>query len=283
MTQALTFPSVYAVGSIDAYIQAVRQIPRLTEKQEFDLATRLRNENDLDAARQLVLSHLRLVISVSRGYLGYGIPHADLIQEGSIGLMKAVKRFEPARGVRLVSFAVHWIKAEIHEYILKNWRMVKLATTKAQRKLFVNLRSMKVNRSGVGAQEAASIAQRLNVKPAEVAEMDTRLSGGLGRFLWNGQERGEGRGGQMSELSSNKIGHGDEVLDAAIAACASSGLLKRSIHRFDTAIVLAGVKTVEDARKMLADRPAEALERFESAAAGPTEPALEQGLGLVRC
>ncbi len=177
MTQALTFPSVYAVGSIDAYIQAVRQIPRLTEKQEFDLATRLRNENDLDAARQLVLSHLRLVISVSRGYLGYGIPHADLIQEGSIGLMKAVKRFEPARGVRLVSFAVHWIKAEIHEYILKNWRMVKLATTKAQRKLFFNLRSMKVNRSGVGAQEAASIAQRLNVKPAEVAEMDTRLSG----------------------------------------------------------------------------------------------------------
>ncbi len=177
MTQALALPTISAVGSIDAYIQAARQVPMLTEEQEFGLATRFREESDLDAARQLVLSHLRLVISVSRGYLGYGLPHADLIQEGNIGLMKAVKRFDPGRGVRLVSFAIHWIKAEIHEYVLKNWRMVKLATTKAQRKLFFNLRSMKANRDALGSVQVADIAQRLNVKADEVMEMDTRLSG----------------------------------------------------------------------------------------------------------
>ena len=177
MTHALALPTVSALGSIDAYIQATRQIPLLTEEQEFGLATRFREESDLDAARQLILSHLRLVVSVSRGYLGYGLPHADLIQEGNIGLMKAVKRFDPARGVRLVSFAIHWIKAEIHEYVLKNWRMVKLATTKAQRKLFFNLRSMKANRDALGPKQVADIAQRLNVKPGEVLEMDTRLSG----------------------------------------------------------------------------------------------------------
>ncbi|WP_300341177.1 RNA polymerase sigma factor RpoH [Accumulibacter sp.] len=177
MTQALTLPAVSAVGSIDAYIQAARRIPLLTEEQEFGLATRFRDENDLDAARQLVLSHLRLVISISRGYLGYGLPHADLIQEGNIGLMKAVKRFDPARGVRLVSFAIHWIKAEIHEYVLKNWRMVKLATTKAQRKLFFNLRSMKTDSQALGQVQVADMAHRLSVKPEEVVEMDTRLSG----------------------------------------------------------------------------------------------------------
>jgi len=177
MTQALALPTISAVGSIDAYIQAARQVPMLTEEQEFALATRFREESDLDAARQLVPSHLRLVISVSRGYLGYGLPHADLIQEGNIGLMKAVKRFDPGRGVRLVSFAIHWIKAEIHEYVLKNWRMVKLATTKAQRKLFFNLRSMKANRDALGPVQVADIAQRLNVKADEVMEMDTRLSG----------------------------------------------------------------------------------------------------------
>ena len=177
MTQAMALPTISAVGSIDTYIQAARQIPLLTEEQEFGLATRFREENDLDAARQLVLSHLRLVISISRGYLGYGLPHADLIQEGNIGLMKAVKRFDPTRGVRLVSFALHWIKAEIHEYVLKNWRMVKLATTKAQRKLFFNLRSMKANRDALGPVQVADIAQRLNVRADEVVEMDTRLSG----------------------------------------------------------------------------------------------------------
>jgi len=177
MTQALAFPTVSAVGSIDAYIQAVRQFPLLSEEEEFCLATRFREEDDLDAARQLILSHLRLVIAIARGYLGYGLSHADLIQEGNIGLMKAVKRFDPKRGVRLVSFAIQWIKAEIHEYVLKNWRMVKVATTKAQRKLFFNLRGMKANSEGLSSLQVADIAHRLSVKPEEVIEMDTRLSG----------------------------------------------------------------------------------------------------------
>ncbi len=177
MTQALAFPTVSAAGSIDAYIQAARQFPLLTQEEEYCLATRFREEEDLDAARQLVLSHLRLVIAIARGYLGYGLPHADLIQEGNIGLMKAVKRFDPARGVRLVSFAIQWIKAEIHEYVLKNWRMVKVATTKAQRKLFFNLRSMKANSDGLSSLQVADIAHRLSVRPDEVIEMDTRLSG----------------------------------------------------------------------------------------------------------
>ncbi|WP_300453455.1 RNA polymerase sigma factor RpoH [Accumulibacter sp.] len=177
MTQAMALPTVSAVGSIDAYIQAARQFPMLTQEEEFRLATRFREESDLDAARQLVLSHLRLVISIARGYLGYGLPHADLIQEGNIGLMKAVKRFDPAHGVRLVSFAIHWIKAEIHEYVLKNWRMVKLATTKAQRKLFFNLRSMKENGEALSPVQVADIAHRLSVKPDEVSEMEARLSG----------------------------------------------------------------------------------------------------------
>jgi RNA polymerase sigma-32 factor len=177
MTQALAFPTVSAAGSIDAYIQAARQFPLLTQEEEYCLATRFREEEDLDAARQLVLSHLRLVIAIARGYLGYGLPHADLIQEGNIGLMKAVKRFDPGRGVRLVSFAIQWIKAEIHEYVLKNWRMVKVATTKAQRKLFFNLRSMKANSDGLSSLQVADIAHRLSVRPDEVIEMDTRLSG----------------------------------------------------------------------------------------------------------
>ena len=177
MTQALAFPMISAVGNIDAYIQAAKQFPILTEEEEFRLATRFREEEDLEAARQLVLSHLRLVISIARGYLGYGLPHADLIQEGNIGLMKAVKRFDPAQGVRLVSFAIHWIKAEIHEYVLKNWRMVKVATTKAQRKLFFNLRSMKPGSEALTPTGIAAISEQLNVKPEEVSEMETRMSG----------------------------------------------------------------------------------------------------------
>lgn len=175
--QNLTLPSVATVGSIDAYIQAARQFPMLTEEEEFGLATRFRNDNDLDAARQLVLSHLRLVIAIARGYLGYGLPHADLIQEGNVGLMKAVKRFDPERGVRLVSFAIHWIKAEIHEYVLRNWRMVKVATTKAQRKLFFNLRSMKASSEALTSSQVADIAHQLSVKPDDVLEMDSRLAG----------------------------------------------------------------------------------------------------------
>jgi RNA polymerase sigma-32 factor len=177
MTQALAFPAISAVGNIDAYIAAAKRFPILSEEEEFRLARRFRDEDDLEAARQLVLSHLRLVISIARGYLGYGLPHADLIQEGNIGLMKAVKRFDPRQGVRLVSFAIHWIKAEIHEYVLRNWRLVKLATTKAQRKLFFNLRGMKPGSEALTPAQVGDVACRLNVKPEEVVEMETRLSG----------------------------------------------------------------------------------------------------------
>lgn len=180
MTHALALPIPSAVGNLDAYIQAANRFPMLSEAEETRLARRLRDHGDLDAARQLVLSHLRLVISVARGYLGYGLAHADLIQEGNIGLMKAVKRFDPDRGVRLVSFAIHWIKAEIHEYILKNWRLVKVATTKAQRKLFFNLRSLKSEYEGsetLSGSQALEVANRLGVKAEEVVEMETRLTG----------------------------------------------------------------------------------------------------------
>ncbi len=180
-------PMLAASGSIEAFISAANRVPMLSEAEEQSLARRFREEDDLDAARQLVTSHLRLVIAIARGYLGYGLPHADLIQEGNIGLMKAVKRFDPDRGVRLVSFAMHWIKAEIHEYILKNWRLVKIATTKAQRKLFFNLRSIKAalaqdadSRQGfntLGAEEVQAVAKKLGVKPEEVVEMETRLTG----------------------------------------------------------------------------------------------------------
>jgi RNA polymerase sigma-32 factor len=167
-----------SVGSIDAYIQAVNRVPMLTPEEELRLARTYRETEDLQAAGRLVMSHLRLVVAVARNYLGYGLPHADLIQEGNIGLMKAVKRFDPERGVRLVSFALHWIKAEIHEYILKNWRLVKVATTKAQRKLFFNLRSMKQGLGTMSPDQIEGVARELNVKPEEVAEMETRLSGG---------------------------------------------------------------------------------------------------------
>jgi RNA polymerase sigma-32 factor len=173
----MPLPAPISAGSIEAYVQAVNRIPMLTAEREHALALRLHEHNDLEAARELVLSHLRLVVSVARGYLGYGLPHADLIQEGNIGLMKAVKRFDPSRNVRLVSFAIHWIKAEIHEYILRNWRLVKVATTKAQRKLFFNLRSMKQGLAPLSAGELGRVAAELKVKPEEVAEMETRLSG----------------------------------------------------------------------------------------------------------
>jgi RNA polymerase sigma-32 factor len=173
----LSFPTPASLGSLDHYIQAVGRFPLLSAEQEVEFGRRLRDANDLDAARQLVLSHLRLVVAISRNYLGYGLPQADLIQEGNVGLMKAVRRFDPERGVRLVSFALHWIKAEIHEHILRNWRLVKIATTKAQRKLFFNLRSMKAGPGALTRKEALSIARDLGVKPEEVFEMETRLSG----------------------------------------------------------------------------------------------------------
>src|SRR3569832_1643081 len=176
------------LGNIDAYISTVNRLPMLSQEEEVSLARRLRDHNDLAAAQKLILSHLRLVVSIARGYLGYGLPHADLIQEGNIGLMKAVKRFDPDQGVRLVSYALHWIKAEIHEYILRNWRMVKLATTKAQRKLFFNLRSMKqgfkddadaqTHRDTLTEAQIDVMARELNVKREEVIEMEARMSGG---------------------------------------------------------------------------------------------------------
>ncbi|GJJ00468.1 RNA polymerase sigma factor RpoH [Duganella rhizosphaerae] len=165
------------LGNLDAYISAVNRLPMLTHDDEISLAKRLKEKNDLGAAQELVLSHLRLVVSIARGYLGYGLPHADLIQEGNIGLMKAVKRFDPDQGVRLVSYAMHWIKAEMHEYILKNWRLVKVATTKAQRKLFFNLRSHKTGLDAMTPTQIDSLAKLLDVKREEVIEMETRLSG----------------------------------------------------------------------------------------------------------
>jgi RNA polymerase sigma-32 factor len=179
---------VPSLGNLDAYISAVNRLPMLTLEQEQEYARRLKEHNDIEAAGKLVLSHLRLVVSVSRKYLGYGLPHGDLIQEGNIGLMKAVKRFDPDQGVRLVSYALHWIKAEIHEYILKNWRMVKVATTKAQRKLFFNLRSMKqgfkdeaeaeTHRESLTDAQIDVMARELNVKREEVIEMEARMAGG---------------------------------------------------------------------------------------------------------
>ena len=183
MTMQATLPLSGSVpvpmptGSLEAYVQTVNRFPILTAAEEHELARRFRRDGDLDAARGLVLSHLRLVVALARGYLGYGLPHADLIQEGNIGLMKAVKRFDPDRGVRLVSFAIHWIKAEIHEYVLRNWRLVKVATTKAQRKLFFNLRSMKAGLAPLTSDDVARVASELRVKPEEVVEMETRLSG----------------------------------------------------------------------------------------------------------
>jgi RNA polymerase sigma-32 factor len=175
MTFALALPS--AGGSIESYIQSANRFPILSQEEEIRLARSLRDEENINAARQLVLSHLRVVVAIARGYKGYGLPQADLIQEGNVGLMKAVKRYDPERGVRLVSFAVHWIKAEIHEFILRNWRLVKIATTKAQRKLFFNLRSMKPVLDTMNPAEVNAVAKQLGVKPEEVVEMETRFNG----------------------------------------------------------------------------------------------------------
>ncbi len=208
MTTPMAIP---AVGNLDAYITAVNRIPMLTLQREMELGTRLRTMNDLDAAREMVLSHLRLVVSISRQYLGYGLSHSDLIQEGNIGLMKAVKRFDPTRGVRLVSFAMHWVKAEIHEYILKNWRLVKVATTKAQRKLFFNLRSMKGDSRTLSPDQVDAIATQLNVKREDVIEMETRL-GGQEIALEPQSDDGEEGFGPISYLKAEH-GQPDQVLE----------------------------------------------------------------------
>ncbi|MDH2919391.1 MAG: RNA polymerase sigma factor RpoH [Sideroxydans sp.] len=176
-TTMLSFPMPQALGSHESYVQAVQRFPILSAEQELQLARRFHHDDDLDAARELIVSHLRVVVSVARGYAGYGLPQADLIQEGNIGLMKAVKRFDPEHGVRLVSFALHWIRAEIQEYVVRNWRMVKIATTKAQRKLFFNLRSLKQGLAPLNPSQVQEIATQLNVTPHDVVEMEARFAG----------------------------------------------------------------------------------------------------------
>lgn len=177
MTLDLSLSTLGSIDSYDRYMQSIRTIPSLTAEEEMALGMRLKKSNDLEAAKTLILSHLKLVVKVAKGYSGYGLPQSDLVQEGNIGLMKAVKRFDPERGVRLVSFAIYWIKAEIQEYIVKNWRLVKTATTKAQRKLFFNLRSMKKTLQPLKSDEINSIAKELNVKPEDVREMEYRFNG----------------------------------------------------------------------------------------------------------
>lgn len=227
MTQAMAFPIPSSVGNIDAYIQAANRFPMLSEAEETALAKRFRDKGDVEAARELVLSHLRLVVSIARGYMGYGLPHADLIQEGNIGLMKAVKRFDPERGVRLVSFAIHWVKAEIHEYILKNWRLVKVATTKAQRKLFFNLRSLKNSFEGVetlSPSQVTQVATQLGVKPEEVVEMETRMSGGREIALEGNTDDGEDAYAPIDYLADSRYEPGTVMEQRQLAHLQGDGL-----------------------------------------------------------
>ena len=177
MSNIMSLPVPSTLGGLDGYIQSVNRIPVLSLEEEYDLAARFNADNDLDAARQLVLSHLRVVVSVARGYAGYGLPQADLIQEGNVGLMKAVKRYDPDRGVRLVSFALHWIRAEMQEFVIRNWRLVKIATTKSQRKLFFNLRSLKKGLEPLKPKQISEIADQLNVSERDVVEMESRFAG----------------------------------------------------------------------------------------------------------
>jgi len=232
-TQALqiAMPMPLAAGSLESYIQSVNRLPLLSAEQERDYARRWRDENDVEAARELVLSHLRLVVAVARGYLGYGLPHADLIQEGNVGLMKAVKRFDPSRGVRLVSFAIHWVKAEIHEYILRNWRLVKVATTKAQRKLFFNLRSMKKGLAPLGAAEVEQIAAELKVKPAEVVEMEMRLAGRDVAF--EAQDSDEEAYAPVHYLAADPEAEPSSVLQAQEEETVGAASLKRALASLD--------------------------------------------------
>jgi RNA polymerase sigma-32 factor len=232
-TQALPMPMPMpmAAGSLEAYIQSVNRLPLLTADQERNFARRWREQDDVVAARELVLSHLRLVVAVARGYLGYGLPHADLIQEGNVGLMKAVKRFDPERGVRLVSFAIHWIKAEIHEYILRNWRLVKVATTKAQRKLFFNLRSMKQGLAPLGAAEIENVAAALKVKPEEVVEMEMRLAGR--EIGFEADESDEEAYAPVHYLAADPEAEPSSVLEAQEEERVGSAGLQRALASLD--------------------------------------------------
>lgn len=228
---ALAVSNPGALGSIEAYISTVNRLPVLTAEQENTLAKRLREQDDLEAARELILSHLRLVVSVARQYLGYGLSHADLIQEGNVGLMKAVKRFDPERGVRLVTFAVHWIKAEIHEFIVRNWRMVKVATTKAQRKLFFNLRSMKGEDQTLDSKQVNDIANTLNVRPEDVREMEVRLSGR--EMSLESQDDDEDHFAPIAYLSDEGRQDPVEVLDRRASDNLQGSGLERALATLD--------------------------------------------------
>jgi len=232
MTNTMTLPiaAPLATGSLEAYIQSVNRFPVLRAEEEVTFARRFRDTEDLEAARQLVLSHLRLVVAVARGYLGYGLPHADLIQEGNIGLMKAVKRFDPERGVRLVSFAIHWIKAEIHEYVLRNWRLVKVATTKAQRKLFFNLRSMKRELGPLTSRDVERVAAELKVKPEEVVEMETRLGGRDVAFEADDAEEAYA---PVHYLAADETAEPSHVLEATQEEDVQSAALKKALEALD--------------------------------------------------
>ena len=224
MTTAL-LPALSPVSSLENYIQAVNAIPLLSAEREVELGRRLREKEDLSAARDLVLSHLRLVVAVARNYMGYGLPQADLIQEGNVGLMKAVRRFDPGRGVRLASFAIHWIKAEIHEYILRNWRLVKVATTKAQRKLFFNLRSLKASSNTLSPAEVTTIARTLDVKESDVVEMEKRLQG-HDITIDPVPEDGEDRPGPIAFLADASEGPAEIVEREQVESLESEGLAR---------------------------------------------------------
>ena len=222
------------IGSLDAYIAQANSIPMLTQEEEHDLAIRLHQNNDLDAAKRLILSHLRYVVKISKGYLGYGLPLGDLIQEGNIGLMKAVKRFDPQIGTRLVTFAVHWIKAELHEFILKNWRIVKVATTKAQRKLFFNLRGLKKHLGWLSKQEVSEISNKLDVKPEAVREMEMRLYHTDASFDGHADEHDDGL--QMTPagyLTDNSFSPAEQ-LETADWSSQSNHSLYEALSQLDT-------------------------------------------------
>lgn len=232
MMNNLSIANINPADDFNIYQQTINAFPSLTAEEEYGLAMRLKKENDLDAAKQLILSHLKLVIKIARSYSGYNLPHADLVQEGNIGLMKAVKRFDPERGVRLVSFAIHWIKAEIQEYVVKNWRLVKTATTKAQRKLFFNLRSLKKSLKPLNVEEIKSIAKELNVKEEEVKEMEYRFSGQEIAIDYSDDEREEDSFRPISYLQDNALEPSDQLSAQEDESNASDGL-KDALSQLD--------------------------------------------------
>jgi RNA polymerase sigma-32 factor len=233
MTNALlAIPIPSAIGSLESYIQSVKAMPVLSAEEEHELALRLKRDNDVEAARMLVVSHLRVVVNIARGYMGYGLPQADLIQEGNIGLMKAVRRFDSERGVRLVSFAIHWIRAEMHEYILRNWRLVKVATTKAQRKLFFNLRSMKKGLGYLGPDEVRRIAKDLGVKPEEVVEMESRMGGQDISMETHGGDEDEGTG-PIAYLAADSTHEPAALLEQSQTSQIRESGLTSALHSLD--------------------------------------------------